>query len=125
MISAFGVDHGDIEKGLFSAIGGGIGGKLASAGSGLARSGARASNYGRRMQAGKVGMNGAKAGSQNAMNIGRGMQAGGRMRARTGLAMGKVGQGMTARPGLAGAAVAGTGAAGIGGGAALLNNRRQ
>lgn len=101
MISAFGVDHGEIEKafglaGLGAAIGGAtsrLGGKIAAGG---ARTIKRNPNMGRVGQAG-VG-------------------AGGQLR--------KLGQGMMKRPGLTGGLAAG-GAVGAGGAAGAFGNRRR
>jgi hypothetical protein len=127
MESAFGIDHGyeDIEKFGFGALGAKIGGGLAAGGSKLARSGAQAMGAGRKMQAGKLGVGSFGAGSSQAMQHGKGMMIGGRLKAKTGLGMNKLGQGMLKRPGLTGGLAAGGAAAGIGGGAAAIGNRQR
>lgn len=117
MISAFGVEHGgdqEIEK--FAGLGAGLATATRGLGSAMSRGGA-----GMR-RAAKPGM-GSRMATPGKINkpmqaLGTGMgKAGGQLR--------RLGGGMSARPGLTGGLAAGGAGAGLGGGAALLGNRRR
>ena len=110
MESAFGVDHGEIEKAFgFAGLGAAMGRKTAQVGQGLRRSGASNMGMGRQMGGG----------------FGQGMQRGGAARVKMGGQLRKLGQGMQNRPGLTGGIAAGGAAAGAGGAAGAFGNRRK
>jgi hypothetical protein len=112
MESAFGIDHGyeTIEKFGFGALGTKMAGAAVGGGNKLRRAGA----------AGIRGSASAQkpGGTGVAGFMGRsGMQAGGGLK--------KLGQGMAARPGLAGGLAAGGAAGGAGGAGGMFMNRRR
>jgi hypothetical protein len=116
MISAFGVDHGEVSKAFgFSALGSKIGQKTAQAGQGLRRVGAQ--NMATSRQTGKMQGMGA---------MGRMGQRAGATSVRQGGMLRGLGQRMQKRPGLTGGIAAGGAAAGAGGvGGALMNRQRR
>jgi hypothetical protein len=113
MISAFGVDHGEIEKGLFSAVGSKLGGAVGRTGMKLGRSGT--GKLKAAPPAGK-GLWPGHGGVQRA--VGQGQQ-----KAASGL--NQLGQGMMKRPGLTGGLAIGGAGAGAGAGAGLLGQRQR
>lgn len=125
MYSAFGVDHGyEIEKGIFSAIGGGLGQKAVGAASGLRRSGAAGLRQGAQKQGLGANVNAAK--SAFAAKPASGIKAfGNAAKVKTGAALGRVGGLAQRNPAAAGGIATGTagvGVAGAGFGAGRMGN---
>jgi len=109
MESAFGVDHGyqEIEKGLFSAMGGGLAGATRGLGSSLSRSGAGMRRNARPGVGGRMATPGKVNKPMQALGTGMGMAGGG---------LRKLSAGMAKRPGLTGGLAAGGAGAGVAGG---------
>ena len=133
-LSAFGVDHGEISKGipgmgLVSSLGAKAGGALTSGGTRLRARGANTMKVGRELQAAAQpkGFGNKTRPMTNrekkADNYGRGMRLGGLSNVKAGGAMRGLGQKMTAHPGAAGGAILGTGAAG--GGALAFGGQKK
>jgi hypothetical protein len=117
MISAFGVDHGEVSKAFGSNItrlGSKLGSATSRAGTNLVGRGV--ANKGAARAMGKP-MTGAMRGFQRGLGVGGSAQGavGGRLQ--------RAGAGMMKRPGLTGSLA--VGGAGAGGGAALLGNRQR
>jgi hypothetical protein len=139
MISAFGVEHGEISKAGFgfAALGGQLARKTTSFGEGMAARGAAAGQAGKRMaqpagrhmgpQSGGLRSKapGLGAGSRPMRAAGQGQAAGGAARTRVGGGLQRAGAAMGKRPGFTGGIAAGTAGAGVTAGLNSLRNRNR